>query len=80
MFIRYNPDFQYRWNKIIASGFNAFADELSELALQYKVNQCIEGRYIIWKNASDEIESMFAHIIDATDLDGSLQCMKRSEN
>jgi len=70
MFIRYEPQFQYGWNKIIAAGFDSLADELSKLADELGLSQSTERRSVLWRNADGVVEAMFAYIIDSTDLDG----------
>ena len=32
MFIHYGAEFQYKWNKIIARGFDSFAEQLDKYA------------------------------------------------
>ena len=70
MFTQYQAEFQYKWNKIIAAGFDAFEVELEQLAQRFGLSQSKADKRVLWKNAQGQVEAMFAYIIDPTDIDG----------
>ena len=77
MFSVYGSDFQYRWNRIIASGFEAFARELARVAGIFGLRQHEEGGDVLWVAESGEVEAMFAYVIDPKDLERIMATYKR---
>lgn len=74
LFNVYQPEFQYKWNRIIAAGFDSFAEELKRLSDDFHVRQTVEGEYVFWTGNDEKIEAMFAYLVDPTDLDAIIQC------
>ena len=69
LFARYEPQFQYHWNQIIASGFEAFAAESAKHAAAMGLNQSLEWKIVFWENAQGNLEALFFYIIDPQDLE-----------
>ena len=76
MFERYEPPFQYKWNRIIASGFDRFAAELEQLAEEYGVTQHTEQNRVFWNDERGSDVAMFAFIINAKDIEGIIAMYK----
>lgn len=68
----YEPEFQARWNDVIHEGFDAFAEEVDKMR-PADLTQEPESRRVIWKDASGQVQAMFAYIVDSTDLDGIIE-------
>ncbi len=76
LFAQYEPQFQYRWNEIISSGFDSFTDELVKIAEGFQVTQSTEGQRVFWRNDEANVEAMFAYMIDPADLDSIISMYK----
>ncbi|MBN1538052.1 MAG: hypothetical protein JW908_15050 [Anaerolineales bacterium] len=72
LFALYEPQFQYKWNRIIASGFDDFAAELARLAGELDLHQSVDGRKVFWVDAQGCLEALFCYIIDPQDLESIL--------